>query len=133
MRIYWKPSARRRHHLFGAAGVTQAAAAVTFNSRARRRPICVVRTPITPDKTQGNLFTEHEGCHHATPSYIPLSTSLKRSKKRRDARNRKKSPFANGYLLSCSRFDKIRVVFVSVEICLNDKYVDKNQIYTDLY
>lgn len=26
-------------------------AAVTFNSRARCRPICVVRTPITPDKT----------------------------------------------------------------------------------
>lgn len=26
--------------------------AVTFNSRARRRPICVVRAPITPDKVE---------------------------------------------------------------------------------
>lgn len=26
--------------------------AVTFNSRAQRRPICVVRTSITPDKTR---------------------------------------------------------------------------------
>lgn len=66
------------------------AVAVTFNSRARRRPICVVRTPITPDKTGGNLFTEHEGCHHATPSYVlppsclhPSPVLLSRSAKRR--------------------------------------------------
>lgn len=53
VRIYWKPSAPPPPPSFRRPATSNAdSVAVTFNSRAQRRPICVVRTPITPDKAR---------------------------------------------------------------------------------
>lgn len=75
--------------IFSASRQYAGSAAVTFNSRARRRPICVVRAPITPDKARVIYLP-------STRDAItrPLLTSLLRRRqeevRREDAHNKKK-------------------------------------------
>lgn len=56
---------------------------VTFNSRARRRPICVVRAPITPDKIETiYLPSVEDAITRLCLSTFPLAIRRKRRRTR---------------------------------------------------
>jgi len=87
VRIHWKPSAPPPPPSFRRLAASNAGSAVvTFNSRARRRPICVVRTPITPDKA-GVIYLPSTRDAITRPLLTVRSSTPAR---REDARNKKK-------------------------------------------
>lgn len=82
----------RRHHLFGVPPpVTQASnAAVTFNSRAQRRPICVVRTSITPDKARVIYLPSTRDAITRPLLTFPSFAPAGKKKQEEEMRNKKK-------------------------------------------
>lgn len=89
MRIYWKPSAPPLPSFRRLTSSNAGSAAVTFNSRARRRPICVVRTPITPDKTRV-IYLPSTRDAITRPLLTFLLRHQQEGARREDARNKKK-------------------------------------------